>query len=166
MNIFCVSRHPRKCARALDDLRLNKMMLETAQILCTVINMEGKSQRTPYRSTHINNPIIKWAYSDPHHWSWLWHLGNAYGDEIIHRNGRRHASHLVIQGLTLNWPWLEGEPRRDIEFYNGARHRGLDIDYTYIDNTHKAYKAYLNARWDTAKRDPTWKKRGEPSWRS
>lgn len=174
MNIFAVSKHPRKCARALDDIRLNKMILETAQTLCTVINLEEKAKVTPYRSSHTGNALIKWAHADPHHWSWLYHLGEAYGNEIIHRTGRRHASQLVIQGLTLNWPWLADEPRRDIEFLNRASHSKLGLDFTHLP-VHEAYRDYLNARWDlqsvTPRKNgkivkPKWTNRGAPSWRT
>jgi hypothetical protein len=164
VNVFAVSRHPWKCARALDDLRLNKMMLETAQILCTVVNLEEKAQRTPYRSSHVGNDIIKWAHANPQNWSWLYILGEAYGDEIIHRTGRRHASHLVVQGFTLNWPWLCKPPTQNIEFINRARHLGLGLDFTDLP-VHEAYKAYLNVRWDMAQRTPRWTNRNEPSWR-
>lgn len=166
MNVFAVSKHPRKCARALDDLRLNKMMLETAQILCTVINIQERAGVTPYRSSHVGNAIIKWAQSDPQNWSWLWNLGDQYGEEITHRTGKSHASHRVIRGLVRRWPWLKPMPDKPIEFINRARHQGLDLDFTDMDNVHKAYRAYLNARWDLAERKPKWTNRGAPSWRS
>lgn len=165
MNIFAVSRHPRKCARALDDKRLNKMILETAQILCTVINEQADSQVTPYRSSHVNHPITEWAH-DIWHQRWLYQLGIAYGEEIIYRFGRKHACHLVIEGLTFRFPYLdmfEADPRR-IEFHNGARHRGLDLDFTHLP-PQKAYREYLKARWPGDKRKPVWTRRSPPSWR-
>lgn len=164
MNIFAISRHPRKCARALDDKRLNKMILETAQILCTVINEQSGSQVTPYRSCHVHHPITKWAY-DIHHQRWLYALGIAYGEEIQYRFGRKHACHLVLEGLTFRWPYLTMfKPKRDIEFHNGARHRGLDLDYTHLP-VHRAYREYLKIRWPMDKRKPRWTRREEPSWR-
>ena len=33
MNIFVIDPDTAKCAQALDDLRLNKMIIETAQLL-------------------------------------------------------------------------------------------------------------------------------------
>jgi Pyrimidine dimer DNA glycosylase len=167
MNIFAVSRHPRKCARALDDKRLNKMILETAQILCTVINEREGSQVTQYRSSHVNHPITKWAMSSDDHVRWLYDLGIAYGKEIMYRFGRKHACHLVLEGLTFRWPWIEDAPEfmcGDVEFHNGARHKGLGLDFTHLP-VHEAYREYLKARWPNDKRKPVWTKRSPPSWR-
>lgn len=165
MNIFAVSKHPRKCARALDDKRLNKMILETTQILCTVINEQNGSQVTPYKSCHVNHPATKWAH-DIWHQRWLYQLGIAYGEEIQYRFKRKHACHLILEGLTFKWPYLtmfEADPRR-IEFHNGARHRGLDLDYTHLP-VHRAYREYLKIRWPMDKRTPKWTRRGAPSWK-
>lgn len=169
MNIFAVSRHPHKCAQALDDKRLNKMILETAQILCTVINLEHGEQVTPYRNCHVNHPIIKWAIRNRSKgaWNWLYNLGVAYGDEYQYRFGRKHACQLVIEGLSLNHPWLVDIPEfmvKRLEFHNGASHRGLGLSFTHLP-WRLAYREYLKARWKKDKRVPKWTKRGQPSWR-
>lgn len=162
MNIFAVSKHPRSCARALDDKRLNKMILETAQILCAVLN--GRGFTTPYRSSHVNHPITKWAASDDDHLKWLYHLGIAYGQEIIYRHSRKHSCHLVLEGLTFQAPWLsEKIDVEDIQLHNGARHKGLGLDFTHLP-VHEAYRTYLSARWPNDKRAPTWTRRRPPSW--
>lgn len=167
MNIFAVSKHPRKCARALDDKRLNKMILETTQILCTLINEIEGSQVAPYRSSHVNHPIIQWARDNRKNGSmfWLYELGIAYGNEIQYRFGRKHACQLVLEGLTLRWPILLDIPAFmfKLEFYNGARHRGLGLDFTHLP-VHQAYRKYLNARWPNDKREPVWTRRNPPSW--
>jgi len=166
MNIFAVSRHPRKCARALDDKRLNKMILETAQIMCAVLNEREGSQVTPYRTSHANHPITKWAASSDDNMRWLYDLGMAYGEEIQYRFGRKHACQLVIEGLTFRWPWLEDAPEfmcKEVEFYNGARHKGLDLDFTHLP-VHEAYRQYLKVRWPGDKRKPVWTNRKKPHW--
>lgn len=167
MNIFAVSKHPRKCARALDDKRLNKMILETTQILCTVINLDAGKQVTPYKNCHVSHPITKWAIENRSRgaWYWLYELGIAYGHEITYRFGRKHACQLILEGLTLNHPFLLDIPEfmYDLEFHNGARHRGLGLDFTHLP-VHRAYRAYLNARWPGDKRKPIWTRRRPPSW--
>lgn len=165
MNIFAVSRHPRKCARALDDKRLNKMILETAQIMCAVFNKREGSQVTPYKTSHANHPITLWADNNDN-LSWLYELGIAYGEEIQHRFGRKHSCHLVIEGLTFRWPWLADAPDfvcNEVEFYNGARHKTLGLDFTHLP-VHEAYRAYLKARWPGDKRKPVWTNRNKPRW--
>lgn len=166
MNIFVVSKDPVICAQALDDKRLNKMILETAQLLCTGLNLLNKKQVTPYRSSHVNHPITKWLIEG---WEygydcWLWQLGIAYGEEIIYRTGRKHACHLVLEGLTFNWPGFDQHiDMSEDDFYNGARHKGLGLDFTHLP-VRKAYRAYLCARWPDDKREPRWTKREVPSW--
>lgn len=162
MNIFVTHRSPRKCARSLDDKRLGKMVLETAQMLCTVLNLEAEGQVTPYRNSHATSVLVTWA-KKPRNWSWLWELGMELGDEYIHRFGKKHASHLVIEGLTFNWPdrCIRGaEPKSWINF---AAHRKLGIDFKHL-LVRKAYRSYLNARFKTDKLPVKWTKRKRPSW--
>ena len=60
MNIFVSSFDAREAAKALDDKRLIKMVLETAQILSTNINLAGLRQG-PYKTTHQNHPAVVWC---------------------------------------------------------------------------------------------------------
>lgn len=167
MNIFTVSRDWATCAKALDDKRLNKMILETTQIICTVINLDAGAHVAPYKSCHVNHPITKWVQKDAYHRRWLYQLGRAYGEEIIYRHGRKHSCHLILEGLTFKWPEFAYTPRRleEHEFYNGARHKGLGLDFSHLP-VRRAYREYLSVRWPNDKRKPVWTKRGAPSWYS
>lgn len=165
MNIFAPHRSPRNCAKALDDVRLRKMVLETAQILCTVLNEMAGKKVTPYSSTHKGNRLVKWAET-PRNWIWLWDLGMELGREYHYRFGKMHASFLVIQAVIDAAPkeW----PRRDYwpkSWVNATTNQKLGLDYTHIKNTRKAYRKYLRKRWKLDKKPPTWTRRGAPSWR-
>lgn len=161
MNIFAVSKHPRKCARALDDVRLRKMILETAQMLCTAINLKAGEQVTRYKNSHPHNPLTKWAMS-PVNWDWLYHLGAAMGDEYEHRFGKRHASQDVIDELGDSRLWSGKFPE---SFINAAANDKHGISFKHIPDVHKAYRQYLVARWTlTDTRVPTWTKRSPPKW--
>lgn len=173
MNIQHVHNDPKKCARALDDIRLRKMVLEAAQMLCTVLNLEANKQVTAYKNTHPTNPLVKWAKRRKN-WAWLWHWGNELGNEYIYRFGKRHSSHLVIQSLSFNYEDRIINPcPTPKHFHNAARHRGLGVDYTHIKDTRKAYRKYLRARWklqgSTPRKNgkivpPVWTKRKPPRW--
>jgi hypothetical protein len=162
VNVFAVSDNPQKCARALDDKRLNKMILETAQILCAVINIKAGSQVTPYKVSHAGHPITLWAMKKDHQ-RWLYRLGIAYGEEIIFRKGRKHSSHAVLEGLTFNQPYLLEPIKNIMVFFNGARRKDIGLDFTHLP-VHKAYRRYLNARWPGDVRVPVWTKRKQPKW--
>lgn len=164
MNVFLVSRHPEICAQSLDDKRVRKMVLETTQLICTVLNKTYHERVTPYESVHHNHPITLWAEGLPSSLPWLYALGVAYGEEVIYRDGRKHASHLVLEGLTFKWPWLTRyRPLSIDQFYNCARHKGKGLDFTHLP-IRKAYREYLNARWPTDKLKPVWTRRDPPSW--
>lgn len=67
MNIFAIEKNKFgdidwvMSARSQDNYRVVKMILESCQMLCTVLNEQAGEQITPYRSTHKNHPSTKWA---------------------------------------------------------------------------------------------------------
>lgn len=114
MNIFFSCTAPDACAVVLDDSRVIKMILETAQILCTVfqewghtfpVTPDGVSTAggiTPYRPTHVNHPCTRWAaHPDRNNYVWLWAHLTALCDEYTHRYGREHACARLIEPLHL-----------------------------------------------------------------
>lgn len=175
MNIFAVSPNPRICARALDDKRLRKMLLETAQLLCTVLNEAAGNSFAPYRSTHAGHPAVKWASAKgSSNFFWLMRLGEAYAKECEHRFGKRYAAtdvvewvrayyDLTFQAVEIRDKITLEDPDEPIDFFNGARHQGLGIDFTHLP-VHKAYRKYLNERWPGDKRKPVWTRRRPPTW--
>ncbi len=141
-------------------------------MLCTVINLEEGKQVTPYKNTHPHSPLIAWARKRKN-WAWLWHWGNELGNEYVHRFGKRHASHLVIQGLVFQHEHRMMQDPQPKRWHNSARHQGLGVDYTHLKDTAEAYRQYLNHRWRlqsiTPRKNgkivpPVWTKRKRPSW--
>lgn len=67
MNIFILEKNNQnidwhKSAQSLDNYRLPKMIVESAQILSTVINENPTKLNIPlYKTTHRNHPCVKWA---------------------------------------------------------------------------------------------------------
>jgi len=51
----------RLSAKSQDNYRVVKMILESCQMLCTVLNEQHGEQVTPYRSTHKHHPSTRWA---------------------------------------------------------------------------------------------------------
>lgn len=111
MNIFYLDNNINKCVQAHCDKHVVKMVLETAQILSTVIWIQNESEalklyndKKIYKKTHINHPCVKWAASDVQNAIWLCHFGLALADEYNYRYNREHASKKVIsfisQGLS------------------------------------------------------------------
>ena len=138
MNIFIISSDPIECVKALDDKRLVKMVLETAQIICTVLN--GRGEVTPYKSTHKNHPVVKWTENNL---DWTSNYFRVILDEYTHRYGKIHACNKIIDLIIPNTIIT-----RNIEFVNCARNASKGIDCTDL-STLDAYKTYLNLRWKT-----------------
>ena len=156
MNIFVSSFDAKESAKALDDKRLVKMILETAQILSTNISLAGFSEG-PYKPTHRNHPSTVWARTSHQNYLWLCghfvHLCNEY-------TRRFHKIHKCEQYLDT--------------FYN----RSTDTAYekeglttfpncTIFKETKEiteAYKLYLNYKWKNDKRPPKWTNSSPPEW--
>ncbi len=101
MNIFILDRNIRTCARYHADQHVIKMILESAQMLCAVINQTGGS--APYKSTHLNHPCTLWAGRSLSNWLWLQRLTLALNDEYRYRYRKTvdHKSAAIVRQLPL-----------------------------------------------------------------
>jgi len=70
------------------------MILESAQILCTVLNEKGFE--TPYKSTHAKHPCTLWAATSFDNFQWLKQLAMELNKEYRFRY-QKNADHKSIQ---------------------------------------------------------------------
>ena len=99
MNIFFTSLCPILAARDLDNVRLNKMILETAQILSTNNHILGTGY-APYKPTHANHPSTVWARTSLTNMMWLVDHFQAMCFEYTHRSGGKvHKTSLHLDGF-------------------------------------------------------------------
>ena len=59
MNIFKLDATPELCAQVHCDKHVSKMILESAQMLCTVF--WSNNQTAPYKPVHAKHPCTLWA---------------------------------------------------------------------------------------------------------
>lgn len=99
MNIFYLDHDIQRCAHYHCDKHVVKMVLEYAQILCTVLHEVGKE--APYRSTHRKHPCTIWAGESLDNWFWLRELCYALNEEYQFRfeHSISHKSAIVASGL-------------------------------------------------------------------
>lgn len=90
MNIFVTDIDPIQSAIVLDDKRLNKMIIESAQLLSTALNCYGI--KAPYKSTHINHPCNIWVRESRSNYVWLLEHYKALSDEYTRRYDKFHKS--------------------------------------------------------------------------
>lgn len=110
MNIFVLDETPYKCAVAHCDRHVVKMVLETAQILCTAAHLNG-GQRVAYKPTHSKHPCVQWAAASRDNFAWLIALGNALACEYYRRYGKTHKSYEVIRGCVGYYTMLPAAGR-------------------------------------------------------
>lgn len=104
MNIFYLHHAPPLAAVMHCDKHVVKMILETAQILCTVHHIHGNGDAVPYKPTHQRHPSVLWAAESFVQYSWLRELGVYLCREYAMRYGRRHACEKYILGVLKDAP--------------------------------------------------------------
>lgn len=93
MNIFVLDRDPGEAARALCAKHICKMVVETAQLLCTAHPKEV----APYRHTHFNHPCAKWTRASLANYEWLVEHGLEMCAEYTRRYGKVHKTQEIIE---------------------------------------------------------------------
>jgi len=160
MNIFAVDPDPVICAQTLDDLRLNKMILETAQMLSTFCREyhykdQAILEYIPfYKSTHKNHPCNIWISQDYDNYDWMYKYLRNLLDEFCHRRRKIHSCNDLFYYFPVPVTHKLYIPK---SFPNCT---------TYKDepDVHKAYKLYLKDKWKNDIRPPTWTRRNPPGW--
>lgn len=160
MNIFACHESAWQSAMNLDDLRKNKMILETAQILSTVMHFNGGGTPAVYKPTHVNHPCVRWARKSRGNFGWLVDYMEALGHQ---KKGNHKSLDLIPTFARFGADGKFGVEQRT-PFVNCARNKSLNIDFTRVTNPHYAYKLYLSERWKKDKTPPTWGWGEKPSW--
>lgn len=99
MNIFIIDHDPVIAAMQLCDKHVVKMIVESAQLLCSAF----PSGSSPYRLTHYNHPCGKWARASKANYEWLLVHANAMCEEYTRRYGRTHKTEDVIVWCMENY---------------------------------------------------------------
>tara|TARA_R100001509_G_scaffold47958_1_gene25999 strand:+ start:1019 stop:1501 length:483 start_codon:yes stop_codon:yes gene_type:complete len=92
MNIFYLHRDPKKAARYQYNKHVVKMILESAQMLCTAHHHYDENTDVPYKKAHYNHPSTKWVRQSDEHYDWLYNHMLELGNEYTKRYGREHLS--------------------------------------------------------------------------
>lgn len=157
MNIFALDNDPVKCARAHHDKHVVKMILETAQMMATVLRREIDAKEADemgiYKSTHANHPCTLWLLESSKNYAWAYDLIIALNDEYHFRYGKDHASYLAA----ISWPYPSELP---VTKYRTAFAQAMPEEYQRENAIH-AYRAYYNGKKVEGAK---WTKRGKPDW--
>lgn len=97
MNIFYLDNDPKIAASYFYDKHKVKMILESAQMLCTAHHHYAEklgydNSYIPYKKAHYNHPSTIWCRQNSRQYYWLFHHMLALGNEYTKRYGKKHLS--------------------------------------------------------------------------
>ena len=164
MNIFILDNNITKCAEYHCDKHVVKMILETAQLLCTAVR-EKYEQRglytddIPYKSTHLNHPSTIWVRESFSNFNWLLRLGFALCNQFeVRYTGKEHKTKNVLRWLVRNLATIkELYPEKGLTEFAQAMHD----EYKNKDAVQEYRDYYTNAKvkiaeWNKGVEKPYW----------
>jgi hypothetical protein len=96
MNIFYLNKDPKKAAVIQYNKHVVKMILESAQMLCTAHHHYAESYNyttfVPYKKAHYNHPSTIWVRGNKAQYRWMYLHMIALGEEYTKRYGKVHLT--------------------------------------------------------------------------
>ena len=151
MNIFVVDKNPIKAAKELCDKHVVKMILESAQMLCSCF----PNGEAPYKRAFYNHPCTIWARESQENYEWLLDHAYAMCQEYTRRYGKVHKSIDAIEWCGKNQVKLK-LPRKGLTKFAQAMPEQYKNKCSVT-----AYRSYYNGEKAGF---ATWKKRETPKW--
>jgi hypothetical protein len=144
MNIFAVHDNPSAAAQHLCDAHVNKMILETAQIMSTVHALHDEHEDWMYKPTHKHHPSVLWAAENNCNYGWLWYHWRALSAEFMLRFKKEHASWKKL-GSRLEFPptSITHNPKQT------PFALAMPDQYKFFDSPVDCYRAYYAAEKST-----------------
>ena len=153
MNIFVLDKDPYKAADYMCDKHISKMIIESAQLLCTAFD-EGVA---PYKRTHYNHPCAIWTRRSLGNYVWLFNHAKGLNEQYKKRYNKNvdHKSFDVCRWCVDNLD--------NVKFaLNDLTAFELCMPDQYkVGDVVESYRAYYRlgkpfARWDKLGNRPEW----------
>jgi hypothetical protein len=138
MNIFYLDPDPVKAASYMYDKHKVKMILESAQMLCTAHHAHSLADETewvPYKKAHLNHPSSRWCRQSASNYLWLYYHMLALGDEYTKRYGKTHLSITKCKKPLAKYP-------------DGILHTGFTEPPQCMPDEYKVEGDSLSAYWN------------------
>ena len=161
MNIFATSPCPMMSAQWLDNSRVNKMVLESGQMLSLRLIQSGELKVGDLDIAgfprlglaHESHPCVLWIKERPENYDWLAAHFIALLEEKQLRFGRPHSYEKFRSAFQPAGIWLEA---RDFT-------QCVDDSCRHSD-PHLGHRTNLRRKWAQDKRAPRWTNRLAPYW--
>ena len=180
MNIFYLSPDPKQAAEYHLDKHVVKMILESAQLLCTSHRILDGSPRIIqkitrtnklrnvkrfvfdditketlfYNASHVHHPCAVWVRMSINNYMWLYELFVALCDEYTFRYGKKHKTDLMLRES------LKSTPINNAHSNFTIPPQAMPIQYKHSDAVVAYRNYYIGAKASFAK----WTKRPMPFW--
>ncbi len=158
MNIFYLSECPVDSARMQCDKHVVKMILESAQMLCTAHHVCPTDAQRPnkfYKKTHTNHPSTIWVRTNTSNYEWMCVHALALCEEYTYRYEKTHASQALIEWCSDNVPNIPTEPMSTMP-------QCMPDEYKSSCSVESYRKFYNIDKRNSFK--CVWTKRQEPEW--
>ena len=164
MNIFVLDEDPVQAARYLDDVRLPKMCVESAQMMAASLRRHGATDeqmpltkpkwinaldgtdtmwfvQTPYLGGYKHHPCTVWAGDSRANFVWLALHAIEQCKEYTRRFGKEHACYGPINHMARMWKTAKFE-----ENYMTPFAQAMPDEYKDDDDVVKAYRSYYKSK--------------------
>lgn len=172
MNIFVLENTHDQNVKSYVDKHVIKMILETAQLLCTTHHQLGSAQEWMYRQTHVNHPCAIWVRKSLDNYKWLVELGLELCKEYTYRFGKVHKTTSILLQLKHTLPNIESKGLTSFALcmpdeYKVLINQGV-INFVHgnsenqnLESTVESYRNYyIGEKTELFK----WTKRDQPKW--
>lgn len=166
MNLFVTDEHPLKAACHLDDIRLNKMITESCQMIVLALAKNGlpaselplTKAGTPYKTKgHANHPVTLWTGRISG--NFLWHV-NYLKSALTEYEYRYEKTRTGMNIVDLACKWLALIPEGNLEpFQNSSEYKE-----TIAQDVIYCYRQTMLDKWHRDKIKVKWTKRMPPEW--
>jgi len=158
LNIFYLDKHPGVAAQQMCDKHVVKMILESAQLLCTAHHECPTDTEMPtkfYKKTHANHPSAIWVRTNVKNYEWMTAHALALCEEYTYRYDKVHASQAIIEWCSDNYP--------NIPHGHLAKMPQCMPDEYKTDDSIQSYRDYY---WHDKRNNISmkWTKREKPHW--
>jgi len=117
MNIFYLDPSPRRSVDFMSDKHIVKMVLESAQLLCTAHQILDSKTHIDgvelYKVAHKNHPSSIWVRSNKHHYNWLYEHFVELSNEYTQRYKKTHTTYSKLSHVLSTPP--ENIPQKKFE---------------------------------------------------
>lgn len=156
MNIFAVHINPSVCVRILDDKRVNKMILESLQMLSTCARLsQFPDKDRVMRTSFVNHPCTVWTRASQGNYKWLLSYAELLSDEADFRGFNTSSYRPYFFPLKDALEFITPGDRTEFADCTEFKTR-RDLDVT------ERYQMFMTLKWLTRDRFPSWKHRKTP----